>query len=141
MSKAKKALQIELVDDNGDTWQANRDMGATEWLVSFPLGDRRFDGTTAECRAFMRKLMRDNPTPSDVQGDTPFVHYLVRTGADRYDMRQTRYRAQLANGREHPHDVCAMGFTGQGIRDLVAQYAFDCDMSLLDDEEGSSHGH
>lgn len=60
------------------------------------------------------------------------AYYLVRVGADRYDMRQTRYKAQLAEGREHPHDICATHFDSAGIIELVKTHKFDCDLSLLD---------
>lgn len=61
-------------------------------------------------------------------------YYLVNTRGDYWDMRQTRYKAQMASGKEHPHDLCATGFSAQQMCDLVAQHGFDVDLSPLEKE-------
>lgn len=45
-------------------------------------------------------------------------YYVVKVGEDRYDLRQTRFKAMFDAGNEHPHDLMAVGFSAQGIRDL-----------------------
>lgn len=59
------------------------------------------------------------------------TYYAVKTGPDRYDMRQERFRKKFDRGIDHPHDVCATGFTAQGLRDVCEKYKFDCDFSAL----------
>lgn len=49
-----------------------------------------------------------------------------------YDLRQTRFRQEK---KRHPHDICATGFTPEGMRDLVAKYKFDADLSALPGEQ------
>lgn len=53
---------------------------------------------------------------------------------DFWDLRQTRYKPELARGKEHPHDVMACGFTAQGLRDLCTLHNFDADLSNLPKE-------
>lgn len=59
-------------------------------------------------------------------------YYLVKTGPNRWDMRQTRFRDQLQAGKEHPNDICATGFDAEGIRRIVAAHNFDVDLTELD---------
>lgn len=47
------------------------------------------------------------------------VYYVVKVGDDRFDLRQVRYRAQFEGGKEHPHDLMAVGFTAQGMREVL----------------------
>lgn len=39
-----------------------------------------------------------------------------------FNMRQTRYRADYVNGMEHPHDLMAVGFTADQMRELIAKH-------------------
>lgn len=55
---SQPAETFQLADDQGDIFEATREAGSTEWLVSSPTGDRRFDGTKSEVTAFMTTLMR-----------------------------------------------------------------------------------
>ena len=51
---------------------------------------------------------------------------------DRYDLRQTRYKEQLAQGNEHPHDVIAQGFTVTGMLEIIEKWFKDsADTSAL----------
>lgn len=62
------------------------------------------------------------------------VYYIIRTGEDRFDMRQTRYRKRLQDGKEHPHDLMAVGFTKQGMQEMLKKYNFDAvDTMAMDD--------
>lgn len=63
--------------------------------------------------------------------DHMHVYYLVKTGDDCYEMRQVRYAEAFQRGVEHAHDLCAVGFSGKQIRDLVERHRFDCDLSAL----------
>jgi hypothetical protein len=49
---------FQMKNEAGDIYEASRQTG-TEWLITFPEGDRRFDGTTGEVKAFIKKLMVD----------------------------------------------------------------------------------
>lgn len=53
-----------------------------------------------------------------------------------YDLRQTRYRAQFLNGSEHPHDVCASGFTKAAMAELLERHGWDVDTSYLNSDKG-----
>jgi hypothetical protein len=59
------------------------------------------------------------------------TYYVVCAGPDRFDLRQTRYRALLEAGREHPHDLMAAGFTAEGMREILAKWFSDTDSSAL----------
>jgi hypothetical protein len=59
-------------------------------------------------------------------------YYVVRVGADRFDLRQSRFADALKAGTEHPHDLMAVGFSGQGMRDIIAKFFPDTDVSALD---------
>lgn len=62
-------------------------------------------------------------------------YYVQKVGEDRYNIRQERYRAKLAAGKEHPHDVMAAHFTAQGIRELEAKhFPGKVDLSGLEQE-------
>lgn len=54
--KGTNTFQIKTED--GHIFEATRQTG-TEWLITFPEGDRRFDGTVGEVKAFIRRLMKD----------------------------------------------------------------------------------
>lgn len=60
------------------------------------------------------------------------TYYAVKIGDDRYDLRQERYRANLAAGNEHPHDLMAVSFKGDDLRRICEQYGFDADLSALE---------
>lgn len=49
---------FQMKTGTGDIYEATRQTG-TEWLITFPEGDRRFDGTKGEVKAFIKKLMVD----------------------------------------------------------------------------------
>jgi hypothetical protein len=49
---------FQMKDNAGNIYEATRQVG-TEWLISFPEGDRRFDGTLVEVKTFIKKLMVD----------------------------------------------------------------------------------
>jgi hypothetical protein len=66
------------------------------------------------------------------------TYYVVRTGPDRFDLRQSRYVAQRANGREHPHDLMAQGFTAQGMREVLAKWFADTDTTALPSEANTN---
>ena len=59
------------------------------------------------------------------------TYYVVRVGPDRFDLRQSRYRAQLDEGREHPHDLMATGFTAEGMREIISKHFNDTDARAL----------
>lgn len=61
------------------------------------------------------------------------TYYLVKVGRGLYDMRQTRYKRQFDEGNEHPHDLCAVGFTSAGIKELIRLHGFDVDLSNLEE--------
>ena len=60
------------------------------------------------------------------------TYYAVKVGNDRYDLRQDRYREMFAAGKEHKHDLMAVGFTGEALREICTQYGFDADLSALE---------
>jgi len=63
---------------------------------------------------------------------TDHFYYLVQTGDDRYDVRQTRYKAQYLAGSEHPHDLMSTGFTAAQVRELIAKrFLVDIDMTTI----------
>lgn len=53
------------------------------------------------------------------------TYYIVRTGPNRFDMRQTRYKAQRAAGKEHPHDLMATQFTRDGMIEILDKHFAD----------------
>ena len=55
-----------------------------------------------------------------------------------YDLRQTRYRAQFLSGNEHPHDVCAVGFTKAAMEELLERHSWDVDTSCLNSDRGQA---
>jgi hypothetical protein len=63
------------------------------------------------------------------------TYYAVKTGKDRFDLRQSRYRHLRSQGG-HPHDLCAVGFTAKDLRELCEKYQFDADLSALPDPSG-----
>lgn len=65
------------------------------------------------------------------------TYYVAQTGDDRFDLRQTRYKAQLEAGKEHPNDLMAVGFTADGMREILSKWFADTDTSALDSRETS----
>lgn len=59
------------------------------------------------------------------------TYYVVKVGDNRFDLRQTRYKAQLAAGSEHPHDLMAVSFPADGMRDIISKWFHDTDASAL----------
>lgn len=55
-----------------------------------------------------------------------------------YDLRQTHYRAQFLSGNEHPHDVCASGFTKAAMEELLKRHGWDVDASCLNSDKGQA---
>ena len=55
-----------------------------------------------------------------------------------YDLRQTRYRPQFLNGDEHPHDVCASGFTKAAMEELPERHGWDADTGCLNSDKGQA---
>jgi len=53
----------------------------------------------------------------------------------RFDLRQERFRAQRAAGKEHPHDVCAVCFKPDELRDVCEKFGFNADLSALNETE------
>ena len=56
--------------------------------------------------------------PSNAEQDTSFVYYLAKPGK-LYQLRQTRFKAQFAQGTEHPHDVCAVARSKDEMRTML----------------------
>lgn len=59
------------------------------------------------------------------------TYYVIQTGPDSFDLRQTRYRAQFESKKEHPHDLMAVGFTASGMREIIKKWFPDTDVSAL----------
>lgn len=55
-------------------------------------------------------------------------YYILRAGPDRFDMRQERYRRQLMQGNEHPHDLMAAGFTRDQMAEMLIKTFPDADI-------------
>jgi hypothetical protein len=47
--------------------------------------------------------------------------YVVK-GNSLYELRQTRYAQNLANGTEHPHDVCAVARSIEEMHSIVDKH-------------------
>jgi hypothetical protein len=62
------------------------------------------------------------------------TYYVVKTGPDRFDLRQTRFAEQLKAGSEHPWDVMATHFTAEDMREIIAEIFPDTDASVLPPE-------
>lgn len=60
------------------------------------------------------------------------TYYVIKTGQNRFDLRQARYRKALENGKEHPHDLIATGFTADGMRKILEKWFADTDITALD---------
>lgn len=66
-----------------------------------------------------------------------YVERVTLSNCDRFNLRQTRFAEQLKQrgGLGHPHDLMAVGFTAESMRDLIAKYfAADTDASALPPE-------
>lgn len=48
--------------------------------------------------------------------------YARREGARHFTLRQTRYRALLEFGNEHPHDVCAVACSLDQLRAMCEKH-------------------
>jgi hypothetical protein len=62
------------------------------------------------------------------------TYYTEKTGPDRYDLRQTRFRAQRDTGKEHPHDLMAVSFSADGMLELIKKHFPDTDASAISEE-------
>jgi hypothetical protein len=62
------------------------------------------------------------------------TYYTEKTGLDRYDLRQTRYRSQRSTGKEHPHDLMAVSFPAAGMLELIKKHFPDTDASAITEE-------
>jgi hypothetical protein len=62
------------------------------------------------------------------------TYYVVRTGPDSFDLRQERFRSELEQGKEHPHDLMATSFTAAGMREILDKWFSDTDDSALPPE-------
>jgi len=63
--------------------------------------------------------------------------YAVKEGR-MYVMRQTRFRHLRAQGKEHPHDVCAVARSVKELREMAATYNLwpDADYSAVEETNG-----
>jgi hypothetical protein len=57
--------------------------------------------------------------------------YVVQAGHF-YELRQTRFRAGFLAGAPHPHDVCAVAPTVEGMHAMVDKYWPDADYSEVE---------
>jgi hypothetical protein len=62
------------------------------------------------------------------------TYYTEKTGPDRYDLRQTRFKAQRDTGKEHPHDLMAVSFSAAGMLELIKKHFPDTDASAINEE-------
>jgi len=60
--------------------------------------------------------------------------YVVREG-NLLVLRQQRFRAQLADGREHPHDVCALAHSVAEMHSMTDKHWPDADFSAVAGEQ------
>ena len=58
--------------------------------------------------------------------------YYVRKEGDLYVLRQPRYKVLLLAGKEHPHDVCAIGRTEYEIRRMAEMLKGATDYSEIE---------
>jgi hypothetical protein len=58
-------------------------------------------------------------------------YYVVKTGPNRFDLRQTRYKQFYQTGKEHPHDLMAVGFDYNGMKEIINKWFQDTDTSEL----------
>lgn len=49
-------------------------------------------------------------------------------------LRQERFREQLAAGREHPHDVCAVATSAKQLQEMTVRHWPDADFSGVQEE-------
>jgi hypothetical protein len=56
--------------------------------------------------------------------------YAVKDG-QMYVLRQERFRAQLAAGTVHPHDVCVVATTARQLHDMTMPHWPDADFSAI----------
>ncbi len=57
--------------------------------------------------------------------------YALKEGG-MFVLRQTRYKEQLAAGREHPHDVCIVAPSLASLRTMTESTGFDADFSAVE---------
>jgi hypothetical protein len=62
---------------------------------------------------------------------TEYTYYVHSRAPGLYDLRQTRYRALFQQGREHPHDLCAVSFTARALRELIERHRLDVDPTTI----------
>ena len=48
--------------------------------------------------------------------------YYVTKSGEQFELRQTRFEDEFKKGKEHPHDLCAAGFTKKGMIQVIASY-------------------
>lgn len=58
--------------------------------------------------------------------------YAYRDGSGLFSMRQTRYQTDRQNGREHPHDVCAIARSLGELRLMCAPHWPQADYSIAE---------
>lgn len=59
------------------------------------------------------------------------LYYVVKVGDNRFDLRQSRFKEQLAAGSEDPRDTMAVGFDKAGMQEIIAKWFQDTDVSAL----------
>jgi hypothetical protein len=64
--------------------------------------------------------------------------YARREGARHFTMRQTRYRALLEFGNEHPHDVCAVACSLAQLRAMCEKHWPDASYAQATEEDAAA---
>jgi hypothetical protein len=76
---------------------------------------------------------KPSPLETDINGQTAMTDkpsmYTHLEVDGFWTMRQERYRANLAAGREHPHDVCAIARSLEELRSMCEKHWPDADYS------------
>lgn len=57
--------------------------------------------------------------------------YVVKSARGMLELRQERFREQLKNGKEHPHDVCAIAHNVEEMRSMADEHWPDIDYSAV----------
>lgn len=63
---------------------------------------------------------------------TAATMYARRSASGFVELRQTRYRAKLEAGKDHPHDVCALAASVEELRAMTAVHWPDADFSEVE---------
>ncbi len=102
----------------------------THRVVNRATGATVLTGTESQCINASAHWMRNAARGTySVQPVNP-TYYVVREG-DRYTLRQSRYRDQLARNKEHPHDTMAQGFDAPGMWEIIIKHFRHTDTSAL----------